>query len=310
MPGGDSSSRTRCALRHRIEPGHTVYRHARSSTDQDAALEGQPLTGPRAMCQRSPANTPEDYAGVHDGRMQPNDPDRGEATRAALGAVGDQRPDAVDYDAELRLYNDIFRLACGVGPRDHVIDIGCGTGQTTRQAARIAAAGGTLGVDLSAPAVAQARRLAREDGLRNIVFECADAQVHRFPDHRFDLAISRFGTMFFGDPIAAFANIGRALRPDGRLVMMVWQAKEHNEWQVAIDQVLTAHDGTAAVAPGAPDAFSLADPTTTTALLHAAGFVDVAFTDVRQPVYYGPDTDTALAWVRGFTSTKLALKRL
>jgi hypothetical protein len=84
--------------------------------------------------------------------------------------------------------------------------------------------------------------------------------------------------------------------------MMVWQAKERNEWGVAIDQVLAAHDGMAAVDRGAPDPFSLADPTTATALLKAAGFVDVTFTDVQQPVYYGPDTDTALAWVRGFTS--------
>jgi SAM-dependent methyltransferase len=238
------------------------------------------------------------------------DPDRDEATTAALGAVGDQQPHAVDYNAELRLYNEIFRPACGVRPRDQVIDIGCGTGQTTRQAARLAVAGSTLGIELSAPAVAQARRLAREEGLGNIVFQRADAQVHRFPDHRFDLAISRFGTMFFGDPSAAFANIGRALRPAGRLVMMVWQARERNEWAVAIDEVLAAHDGLAAVDRGAPDAFSLADPTTATALLHAAGFVDVTFTDVQQPVYYGPDTDTALAWIRGFTSTKQVLERL
>jgi hypothetical protein len=59
---------------------------------------------------------------------RPGDPDRGEATTAALGAIGDQQPDAVDYDAELRLYNEILRPACGVRPRDHVIDIGCGTG--------------------------------------------------------------------------------------------------------------------------------------------------------------------------------------
>jgi ubiquinone/menaquinone biosynthesis C-methylase UbiE len=245
--------------------------------------------------------------------MQPNgprDPDRGEPTTAAVGAVGKQQPGAVDYDAELRLYNEVLRRACGVGPRDHVMDIGCGTGQTTRQAARLAVAGGTLGVDVSAPAIAQARRLALEEGLRNITFECADAQVHRFPDDRFDLAISRFGTMFFSDPVAAFANIGRALRPAGRLVMMVWQAKERNEWGVAIDHILAGHDGMAAVDHGAPDPFSLADPHTSTAILQAAGFADVTFTDVHQPVYYGPDVDAALAWVRGFTSTTRALKRL
>ena len=58
----------------------------------------------------------------------------------------------------------------------------------------------------------------------NVTFKVADAQVHRFGRERFDLAVSRFGTMFFADPVAAFGNIGRALRPGGRLVMMVWQA--------------------------------------------------------------------------------------
>jgi SAM-dependent methyltransferase len=227
-----------------------------------------------------------------------------------VSAVGDQQPRAVDYDAELRLYNQVLRVAGGVRPGDHVLDIGCGTGQTTRQAARLAVAGRTLGIDLSAPAVAQARRLAREEGLRNIAFECADAQVHGFPDHRFDLAISRFGTMFFGDPAAAFANIGRALHPAGRLVMMVWQAKEHNEWAVAIDRTLAAYDGMAAVDRKAPDAFSLADPSAATDILLAAGLAEVTFTDVRQPVYYGPDVESALAWIRGFATTKQALERL
>jgi SAM-dependent methyltransferase len=232
-----------------------------------------------------------------------------------MSGAGDRRPAAVDYDAELRMYGEILRLAWGVGPRDHVVDIGCGTGRTTRQAARLAVGGSALGVDVSAPAVARARELAREDGLRNVTFECADAQLHPFPDHRFDLAISRFGTMFFGDPVAAFTNIGRALRPTGRLVMMVWRAKEHNEWAVAIDRILAADDRTAAVDPtaadsAAPDAFSLGEPSAATAILHAAGFVDVTFTDVDRPVFYGLDVETALAWIRGFTSTKQALERL
>lgn len=235
-----------------------------------------------------------------------------------MGGVGGRRA-AVDFDAELGLYDGVLRSAWGVGPGDHVVDIGCGTGRTTRHAARSAVGGSALGIDVSAPAVARARELAREDGLRNISFDCADAQVRRFPDRRFDLAISRFGTMFFGDPVAAFSNIGRALRPTGRLVMMVWRAEEHNEWAVAIDRILGADDRTAAVDPTAPDAaapdptapdpFSLGDPTTTTAILQAAGFVDVTLTDVDRPVFYGLDADTALAWIRGFTSTKQALER-
>jgi SAM-dependent methyltransferase len=142
--------------------------------------------------------------------------------------------------------------------------------------------------------------VAGEEGLRNVAFECGDAQVHRFAEGRFDLVISRFGTMFFGDPVAAFGNIGRALRPGGRLVMMVWQAKEQNEWAVAIEGILGGGDDEL-------DPFSLGDPGPTTGILEAAGFVDVAFTDVRRPVFYGPDADAALGWVRGFSSTKKAL---
>jgi len=136
-------------------------------------------------------------------------------------AASEQTPGPSGYDAERRRHNEVLRRACGVQPHDHVLDIGCGTGQTTRQAARAARAGSALGVDISAPAIERARELARDEGLRNVTFEHGNAQVHRFPQERFDLAISRFGTMFFDDPGAAFANIRRALRPAGRLVMMV-----------------------------------------------------------------------------------------
>jgi len=221
----------------------------------------------------------------------------------------------VGYDAELRRHNEALRRACGIQFRDHVLDIGCGAGQTTRQAASAAQAGSALGVDMSAPAIERARALTRAEGLRNVTFERANAQDHRFPAGRFDVAISRFGTMFFDDPVAAFANIRRALRPAGRLVMMVWQAHERNEWEVAIRQSLAAAEGPPAPGPlappsGGPDAFSLAHPTAVTETLEAAGFAGVTFTDVREPVYYGPDVAAALDWVRGFTSTSDALKRL
>ena len=216
----------------------------------------------------------------------------------------------VGYDAELRRHNEVLRRAAGVRPHDHVVDVGCGAGQTTRQAARTAPAGSALGVDISAPAIGRARELARAEGLRNVTFEHANAQVHRFPKERFDLAISRFGTMFFDDPVAAFANIGRALRPAGRLVMMVWQAHERNEWDVTIHQSLGAAEGPGPGASRGPDPFSLADPSTVTQILRAAGFADVAFTDVQEPVFYGPDVAAALDWARGFTCTSDILRKL
>jgi SAM-dependent methyltransferase len=124
------------------------------------------------------------------------------------------------------------------------------------------------------------------------------------PQERFDLAMSRFGTMFFDDPVAAFGNVGRALRAAGRLVMMVWQAPERNEWEVAIRQSLET------AGSAGSDAFSLADPPAVTGILEAAGFADVAFTDVHEPVYYGPDVAAALGWVRGFRCISDVLDRL
>ena len=209
------------------------------------------------------------------------------------------------YDAELRRHNDVLRQACDVQSHDDVLDIGCGAGQTTREAARAAHSGSALGVDISAPAIERARELARVEGIRNITFECASAEVYCFPQERFDLAISRFGTMFFDDPVVAFANISRALGQAGRLVMMVWQAHERNEWDIAI-----RHSLGATVPSGLPDPFSLADPSAVTEILEGAGFADVTFTDVSEPVYYGPDADAATDWVRGFACTGEVVKPL
>jgi SAM-dependent methyltransferase len=200
-----------------------------------------------------------------------------------------------DYDAELRRHNEVLRAAAGVGAHDRVLDIGCGTGQTTREAARAAVHGSVTGVDISAVMLEQARRLSAEQGLGSITFQQADAQIHPFPPAHFDLGISRFGTMFFADPVAAFTNIGRALRPGARLVLLVWQDRDRNEWATAIRRALT----TTAVPARGPDPFSLADPAVTEGILAAAGFTDAGFTDVQEPVYYGRDSATALTAVLG-----------
>lgn len=231
-------------------------------------------------------------------------------TSGRRGMPSEPTPSPTDYDAELQRHTEALWRAVGVQLGDHVLDIGCGTGQTTRHAARTARAGGALGLDVSAPAIERARELARAEGLGNVTFQHANAQVHRFRPKYFDLAISRFGTMFFDDPGAAFANIRQALRPGGRLVMMVWQSRERNEWDVAIRQSLGAAEGQVTIPSEGADPFSLADPPTATEILHAAGFADVAFTDIREPVYYGSNVTTAFDWVRGFTCTDQVLKRL
>jgi SAM-dependent methyltransferase len=150
----------------------------------------------------------------------------------------------------------------------------------------------------------RARRLSDDAGLRNVTYVQADAQTHAFPSTHFDLCISRFGTMFFTDPVAAFANVGRTLRPGARLVLLVWQDHDHNEWATAIREALTV--GTAAPAPTTnhPGPFALADPAITAGILAAAGFAEVDFTDVNEPVFYGPDTATAYDAVLRFQHAK------
>jgi ubiquinone/menaquinone biosynthesis C-methylase UbiE len=144
----------------------------------------------------------------------------------------------IDYDAELQLHNERFRAALAIRAADRVLDIGCGTGETTRQAALVASGDDALGVDIDAGMIARARELTDREGVPNVRFEVGDAQAHPFLSGAFDIAISRFGTMFFSDPETAFRNSARAVRVGGRLVMMVWQAHDRNEWAVAIDQAL------------------------------------------------------------------------
>src|SRR5258705_2093591 len=106
-------------------------------------------------------------------------------TNSAQAAPGRREGTAMrhdtSYDTELWRHNEVLHRACGVQLHDHVLDIGCGTGQTTRQAARTARAGSALGVDVSAPAIKRGRELARAEGLRNVTFEHGDAQVRRLP---------------------------------------------------------------------------------------------------------------------------------
>jgi SAM-dependent methyltransferase len=216
----------------------------------------------------------------------------------------------VDYDAELQSHNGALLPACAIRSHEHVLDIGCGTGQTTREAARLAASGGALGVDITEPMIVRARALAAAEGLRNVRFELGDAQVHSFLPQHYDIAISRYGTMFFADPIAAFRNIGGALRPGGRLVMMIWQAHEANEWSVAVHQALAPYYSSPSASPAAHEHFSLADPGTVERILGAAGFAGVKFSDVREPVYYGESSDAAIEWIRGFRFVRNVLQRL
>ena len=153
-----------------------------------------------------------------------------------------------------------FLAAAAVRERDRVLDVGCGNGQSTRDVARIAANGYALGVDLSSQMLALTRETAAAEGLDNVEFRHADAQIYPFEPAAFDVVISRMGSMFFGDPIAAFTNLHRALRPEGRLTLLTWQGITDNEWLTEFRAALAVGRDLPTPPPEAPSPFALSDP--------------------------------------------------
>ncbi|MDT7800935.1 MAG: hypothetical protein QOI78_4368 [Actinomycetota bacterium] len=178
-----------------------------------------------------------------------------------------------------------------VSPSDRVLDIGCGTGQLTRAAA--ARATSATGVDLSGPMLATARSRSAE--VPNVAFEQGDVQVHPFPEGAFDLAVSRFGVMFFADPVAAFANVHRALRPGGRLGFLCMTALADTD----LGRVFGAM-APYLPQPTGPDGSgptSFADPSRTRAVLTEAGFEGVECTHVEADQTWGRNVPDAAAFI-------------
>jgi SAM-dependent methyltransferase len=196
-------------------------------------------------------------------------------------------------NAALALPTEHLFAAAAIDSSDHVLDVGCGTGATTRRAARLAVEGDALGVDLSTAMLARARERAAADGLTNVAFERADAQVHPFAAGAFDWVISRFGVMFFGDPVAAFANLAAATRPGGCLAVVVWQSFARNEWVHLPHRVLSAGRDVPPPPEDVPGAFGLADPDRLRRILSDASWTDVVLDDVAVPYDYGADPAAA-----------------
>jgi SAM-dependent methyltransferase len=178
-----------------------------------------------------------------------------------------------------------------------VLDIGCGAGTSTVEAARRVPEGEAVGVDLSSRMLDVGRKAAAEAGIGNVTFLQADAQTHRFEPDRFDVAISAFGVMFFDDPVAAYANVRRALRPAGTLTWLVWRELERNEWVSSFRAALAAGRDLPTPPPGGPHPFGMADQAITAARLRDAGFDDVAFEAVEAPMRFGRDLDEAWSFV-------------
>lgn len=200
-------------------------------------------------------------------------------------------------EARYRRLTPHLMAAAGIRADSRVLDIGCGSGGTSLEAARAAAEGAVLGVDVSAPMLAEARKRAADSGLPQAAFERGDAQVHRFEDGAFDIAISRFGVMFFADPEAAFANIARALRPGGQLAFLCWRSLRDNAYMtVPMDAIAPYVQLPELDAPGAPGPFSLADADRITKLLDGTGFDEITISAVDEPMWMGPDPDDVVAY--------------
>jgi SAM-dependent methyltransferase len=241
----------------------------------------------------------------------PVDPSNAGAHQAWDGGDGDYWADnEAIFDDSVARYDPPFLSAAAIAPTDRVLDIGCGNGLTTRHAARRAIAGSALGIDLSSRMLERARQRATEEGVTNAAFLQADAQIHPFDPGSFDVAISRTAAMFFGDPVAAFTNIARALRPAGRLTLLVWQPIARNHWIRDFLGAIAGGRDLPTPPPGTPGPFSLADPDHTRAILTSAGFADITFDGVEEPMYFGPDTDTAYRFVRGLGVIKFLLEGL
>lgn len=174
---------------------------------------------------------------------------------------------------------------------DQVIDVGCGCGETSLQLARRAAT--VWGIDISEPMLAHARRRAAEaQGLR---FTLADAATAEFtPDH--SLLFSRFGVMFFADPVAAFRNLRGALASDGRLCFACWQTPKENPWMSIAGRAVQPYLAEPEQPPDlmAPGPFAFADPDYLRSILHQAGFEAIELESFRPTLHVADSLDEAI----------------
>jgi SAM-dependent methyltransferase len=183
-------------------------------------------------------------------------------------------------------------------PGERVLDIGCGFGDTTQRIAGLVGPGGeAVGVDAAPRFIEAAVAEAAEAGVRNTAFLCADVELPLPVEQPFDRAFSRMGTMFFNNPVAALRNVGAALAPGSELTMVVWRRKLDNQWlyraQEIVERFVTKPEEYDEPTCG-PGPFSMANADTTSDVLLAAGFTDVAFARCDLPITIGRTVDDAI----------------
>ena len=191
------------------------------------------------------------------------------------------------YDGQLAPFGELLFDRIQLAANETVLDVGCrGCGATTIGAARLSAA--AVGIDLSVPMLAVGKQRAHVAGVSNIEFVADDAARHQFAAESFDAIVSRFGVMFFDDPVMAFTNLRHALRVGGRLVFVGWQGLEANPWLLIPSVAAAAHVPLPAIGgSGGPGMFSLADRDHLVSVLTGAGFADIEFEPVSPVITLG-----------------------
>jgi len=192
-------------------------------------------------------------------------------------------------DLQLRPLGVSTMERAGIGTGERILDVGCGCGETTLEMARRTGPSGLVtGVDISAIALERARQRAEEAGYKQARFEIADAQTAAFPPASVDLVFSRFGVMFFSDPVAAFANLRGALQPGGRLAFVCWQSIQQNPWMMIPLAAVAQHVALPPPpAPHAPGPFAFADAERVRGILTQAGFEALNFEAVDETLAIG-----------------------
>jgi SAM-dependent methyltransferase len=183
-----------------------------------------------------------------------------------------------EIDAMMAPFTDALLGAANLGPEGpwRVLDVGCGSGETTLLAAQI---GHQLtGLDVSTSLLELAKARAAKAGLKGIDFFLGDAS-RMFIDPPFDLVMSRFGVMFFDNPAKAFANLAKLTRVGGRLVFVCWRSASQNQWvtlpMTALEGLVEAGGAKQAEGPGP---FAFADSDKVRAILSGAGFGQIKIT--------------------------------
>lgn len=183
---------------------------------------------------------------------------------------------------------------------ERVLDIGCGFGDTTQAIARsVGPHGEALGVDVSPRFIESAQQEVGETDLSNVRFLVADVQTDPLGGP-YDMAFSRFGTMFFANPVVALRNVRSSLAPGGRLVMVVWRRRIDNEWlyrgQTIVEGIVSRPEEYDEPTCG-PGPFSMADADTTSDILLTAGYTDVSLKRCDLPIAIGADVEEAIDMV-------------